>query len=166
MTLSFTPETKKDVKYISLYTDGGSRNSRTKKLHHVGKNDKSAYAYFLKYGGLEKIYGEATWGKTNNAMELMAVIRGLQAVKNKNIPIMVYSDSKYIVNCIHSEWYKSWEKKGWNIENGLKNKHLWIQLVKEIRSFTFISFTWVKGHQSNKYNNMVDLYCNELMDNQ
>lgn len=143
---------------ISLYTDGACRGNG-----HEGKNP-SAYAFFIKWKGLERVGGEALFNKTNNQMEITAVIRGLHQIKSKNFPVVIYSDSSLIVNCLQQGWYRKWERNGWNKDGGLKNADLWKELLYEWRQFNFIKIQKVKGHAKNQYNNLVDQHCNDLMD--
>jgi ribonuclease HI len=97
---------------------------------------------------------------TNNRMELTAAIRGLGDVisrgYHKSHQIVVYSDSQYVVKGI-STWIKSWKSKGWV---DVKNRDLWEQLElyhKQARS----TFKWIRGHDGNHYNELVDRLANE-----
>lgn len=150
-------------KTVHIYTDGGCR-STAKKGETIKETDKSAYAYFLKQGGLEKIGGEATYGKTNNFMEIAAVIAGLKCLKRKDLPVKIYSDSAYVVNTIQNRWYVKWRNNGWDKKGGLANRELWIELIGLYESFPFITFEKVKGHNGIDGNEVVDSYLNKLMD--
>ena len=148
---------------IHLYSDGGCR-STAKKGETIKDTDKCAYAFFLKQGGNEKLDGWAGYGKTNNAMEISGLLNGLKAIKNKNVPVIAYLDSAYVVNTIEKKWYEKWERDGWTKKGGLKNAELWKELINLIRQFPFFSIEKVKGHSDDKYNNLVDEHLNELMD--
>ena len=92
---------------------------------------------------------------TNNRMELMAPIMALKKIKT-NSEVVIYTDSKYVKNGI-TEWIKNWEKNGWKSANKkpVKNKDLWIKLDNLCKDNKII-WKWVKGHSSNKYNNLAD----------
>lgn len=81
---------------------------------------------------------------TNNIMEITAVIKGLQYIKNFTDEVEILTDSQYVVCTMTQGWKKN------------KNQELWSQLDKELKNFTNIKWTWVKGHDSNLYNNMCD----------
>jgi ribonuclease HI len=92
---------------------------------------------------------------TNNRMELMAPIMALKKIST-NSKVVIYTDSKYVKNGI-TEWIKNWEKNGWKNANKkpVKNKDLWIKLDNLCKDNKII-WKWVKGHSSNKYNNLAD----------
>ena len=92
---------------------------------------------------------------TNNRMELMAPIMALKKIST-NSKVVIYTDSKYVKNGI-TEWIKNWEKNGWKSANKkpVKNKDLWIKLDNLCKDNKII-WKWVKGHSSNKYNNLAD----------
>lgn len=156
-------KTNNDKKIVYMYTDGGCRIN-AQKGEKVKETDKCAYAFFLKQGGHEKLDGYASYGETNGAMEIKAVLMGLRAIKIKNIPVEIYSDSAYVVNTLNNKWYIKWESNGWDKKGGLANSQLWKELIEEYRKFPFISVNKVKGHSTNKWNNLVDAHLNKLMD--
>lgn len=143
-------------KMIILYADGA----------HRGSSDASAYSFYLQYKALEKINGQAVWGKTNNAMEITAVLEGLKAIKTPKVPVKVYSDSEYVIRCLTLKWYEGWERNGWknSKKEPVKNADLWRELIKEVRRFSFISYQWVRGHDIDLNNIKVDEFANQLMD--
>lgn len=96
----------------------------------------------MKYKDLRKEMSEGYRSTTNNRMELLAVIKGLQALKKPNTPVTVYSDSKYVVDAVEKGWLWSWIKKGFK---GKKNKDLWLQFA-EVYKVHQVKFRWVKGH--------------------
>lgn len=161
--MTFKP--KKDEKLIvEIWTDGGCR-STAKKGETIKPTDRCAYAYFMKFGGQEKLGGAAGHGYTNNQMEIYAVLKALKSMKKYDVPVKVYSDSAYVVNCINQKWYVKWEKNGWTKKGGLANANLWKSLVDEIRKFPFFSIEKVKGHSGlNDGNDIVDKHLNKLMD--
>lgn len=86
-------------------------------------------------------------------MELLAVIEGLKAIKKKDIPVTVYSDSQYVVNAVEKGWLNTWIRTGF--KGGKKNPDLWKEYYELARHFK-IRFVWVKGHADNPYNNRCD----------
>lgn len=164
--MKFMPKSDKDNK-IEVYTDGACRSSATQKGQTVGEHDKSAYAFFLSMGGHEKLDGGAEYGRTNNYMEIKAVLEALRAIKNTFIPVVVYSDSTYVINSINKGWIKSWKKRNWTKSDGSipANVELWKQIDQQIERFPFIQFNHVKGHSGNEGNELVDKHVNYLMDN-
>ena len=92
---------------------------------------------------------------TNNRMELLAAIMALKKIKS-NSDIVIYTDSVYVKNGI-TEWMIKWEKNGWKNANKkpVKNKDLWVKLDGLCKKSN-VSWKWVKGHSTNKYNNLAD----------
>lgn len=117
---------------IIIYTDGSSR----------GNPGPGGYGVVLKYKEHRKELSEGFRSTTNNRMELLAVIKGLEAIKKPNAPVTVYSDSKYVVDAVEKGWLWGWIKKGFK---GKKNKDLW-QRYAEVHKVHRIRFQWVKGH--------------------
>lgn len=166
MNLQASPQFKvksKEDNIIHLYSDGGCR-STAKKGEKIDDTMKSAYAFFLKQGGHEKLDGEASYGKTNNNQEIMGLLMGLKAIKKTHFPVIAYLDSAYVVNCLQAGWWRKWEANGWTKKGGLANAEEWKMLIEEIRRFPFFSVQKVKGHSGNEYNEVVDKYLNKLMD--
>ncbi len=145
-------------KAIMVYTDGGARGN--------GKDDcVSAWAYTLSYGDHYKEDKGATYGATNNQMEMTAIIEALKAIKKKEIPVRVHSDSAYCINGITS-WIHSWKKKGWinSKKEPVENKELWIEMDRLVKMFKDIKFIKVKGHADVSGNIRVDALVNLAMD--
>ena len=92
---------------------------------------------------------------TNNRMELMAPIMALKKIKSKS-EATIFTDSTYVKNGI-TEWIKKWKKNGWKSANKkpVKNKDLWIKL-NNLCSKNQITWKWIKGHSTNKFNNLAD----------
>ncbi len=128
---------------ILLYTDGSSR----------GNPGPGGYGCILMWGRHRKELSEGYRLTTNNRMELLAVISGLEAIKKNNLPVTVYSDSQYIVNTVEKGWLKTWIKT--DFKGGKKNKDLWIRYHELSKTLT-VKFVWVKGHANNPYNNRCD----------
>ena len=90
---------------------------------------------------------------TNNRMELMAVIVGLEALKNENTPVTIFSDSKYVVDSVEKGWVFGWEKKEFAKK---KNPDLWKRFLKVYRKHQ-VKFVWVKGHNEHPENERCDV---------
>jgi len=128
---------------ILLYTDGSSR----------GNPGPGGYGAILMWGNHRKELSQGFRLTTNNRMELMAVIEGLKAIKNNKLPVIIYSDSQYIVNAVEKGWLKTWIKT--DFKGGKKNADLWKLYYRLSQNFS-IRFVWVKGHSTNPYNNRCD----------
>ncbi|MAP01874.1 MAG: ribonuclease HI [Flavobacteriales bacterium] len=127
---------------ITLYTDGAAK----------GNPGPGGYGVVLMAGKHYKEISEGVVKTTNNRMELLAVIIGLEALKNKGMNVRVFSDSKYVVDAVEKKWLLGWEKKGFK---GKKNPDLWKRFLVIYRKHQ-VSFTWVKGHAGNLYNEKCD----------
>ncbi len=128
---------------ITIYTDGASR----------GNPGPGGYGTILMYGNHIKELSGGYRYTTNNRMELMAVIAGLKAITKNHLPVIIYSDSQYVVRAIEEGWLKTWIKT--NFKGGKKNSDLWL-LYHEISKDLNIKMQWVKGHADNPYNNRCD----------
>ena len=127
---------------IEIFTDGASS----------GNPGPGGYGVILRSG---KHYKELSAGyrkTTNNRMELLAVIKGLESLKNLNQAVTVYSDSKYVIDAIEKKWVYGWVKKGFA---GKKNKDLWLRYL-EISKLHKIKFNWVRGHAGHPENERCD----------
>jgi ribonuclease HI len=150
---------------IEVYTDGGNRNHGNYAGGSVKSTDPSAWAALLIFGEHEKMLSDGELGRTNNYMEIMAVIQGLSALKRTDLPVNVYSDSAYVINTMLNKWYVKWRDNGWK-KGGkdVKNAELWQQLLAQVERFDSITWNKVKGHANNKNNNRVDAALNSTMD--
>ena len=90
---------------------------------------------------------------TNNRMELLAVITSLESITKKELPVIVYSDSQYVVKAIEEGWLKNWMKT--NFKGGKKNKDLWTRYYYLAQKMN-VKLKWVKGHADNPFNNRCD----------
>lgn len=143
---------------IIIYTDGACSGNQ---------NDENygGYGALLIYKDNRKeIYGGEV-NTTNNRMELMACIKALEALKRKDIPIEIYTDSAYVCNCFNQKWYKNWQKNGWknSKKEPVENKDLWLNLIELVDSFNDIKFIKVKGHSGNELNEIADDLANKGM---
>ena len=136
---------------IKIYTDGACR----------GNPGPGGYGVILLSGNHRKEISKGFRLTTNNRMELMAVIAGLQALKKNDLPITVFSDSQYVVNSVEKRWLETWIKT--NFKGGKKNKDLWLQYYELAKSLK-IKFVWVKGHANNPFNNCCDELATEAAD--
>lgn len=127
---------------ISIYTDGAAR----------GNPGPGGYGTILLYQGHKKEISGGFRLTTNNRMELMAVIIGLESLKNEKETVTIYSDSKYVVDSIAKRWVFGWEKKGFLNK---KNPDLWKRFLVVYRKHT-VHIEWVKGHAENEWNNRCD----------
>jgi len=141
---------------VRIYTDGACS----------GNPGPGGIGVKLMYKDMVKEISEGYKHTTNNRMELRAVIRGLQALKNKGLTIEIYSDSKYVVDSVEKGWVFNWEKKKF-VDR--PNADLWKKLL-ELYDEHNVKFIWVKGHASNEHNNRCDILAvagsksKELMD--
>ena len=94
---------------------------------------------------------------TNNRMELLGIITGLEALLEPCV-VEVYTDSQYVVNAVEKRWVYGWRAKGWIKSNKepAKNPDLWQRLLELMEGRHKVSFHWVKGHADNVYNNRCD----------
>lgn len=128
---------------ILIYTDGSSR----------GNPGPGGYGVILMSGNHRKELSKGFRLTTNNRMELLAVIAGLEAIKKNELPVTIYSDSQYVVNSVEKGWLKNWIRT--NFAGGKKNPDLWKHYYELAKKFK-IKFVWVKGHANNPYNNRCD----------
>jgi len=126
-----------------MYTDGSSR----------GNPGPGGYGTILLSGNHKKELSQGYRKTTNNRMELMAVIAGLEALKKKNLNITIYSDSQYIVKALNQGWLNNWIAT--NFAKGKKNKDLWVRFYNLYQQHN-LKFVWVKGHADNVNNNRCD----------
>lgn len=106
----------------------------------------------LKCAGIEKEMSEGFSLTTNNRMELLAVIKGLEAIKWENAEVHVYSDSSYVVNAVNKGWLQTWKARGYT---KVKNPDLWMRFEPLYRKHR-VSFHWIKGHAGHPENERCD----------
>jgi ribonuclease HI len=136
---------------ITLYTDGAAR----------GNPGPGGYGALLIFGNHKKEISKGFRHTTNNRMELWAIIAGLEAITKREIPVTIYSDSKYVIDSITKGWLETWMKT--NFKGGKKNSDLWKIYHALAKHFT-INCVWVKGHADNPYNNRCDELATEAAD--
>ncbi len=133
-----------------MYTDGACR----------GNPGKGGWGALLRYNGTEKTLHGGEPHTTNNRMELMAVIQGLQALKKTGCDVHVFSDSKYVLTGI-TEWLPNWKKRGWKTaaKKPVLNVDLW-QALDALAAQHTIQWEWVKGHSGHPENEIADSLAN------
>ena len=140
-------------KKVELYTDGACR----------GNPGKGGWGAILVYGKYEKELSGGEAETTNNRMELMAAIAGLEALREP-CEVTLYSDSKYLVDSFTLGWIYSWREAGWRRgKDELKNPDLWQRLYDAVERHE-VSFVWVKGHAGHKYNERCDALATSYAD--
>jgi ribonuclease HI len=127
---------------IFLYTDGAAK----------GNPGNGGYGVVLKAGQHYKELSEGFRLTTNNRMELLAVIKGLEEIKLKDAEVIVFSDSKYVVEAVEKGWLFNWVKTGFKNK---KNKDLWIRFLNIYRRHQ-VKFHWIKGHNGHPENERCD----------
>ena len=127
---------------IIIYTDGSAK----------GNPGNGGYGIVMMSSNHRKELQQGFRLTTNNRMELLAVIVALESVKKERSEIIIYSDSKYVVDAVEKNWIFGWEKKNFNKK---KNSDLWIRFLTVYRKHK-VSFVWVKGHADNKENERCD----------
>ena len=136
---------------IHLYTDGSAK----------GNPGKGGLGIVLISGKHYKEISQGFRHTTNNRMELLAVIVGLETLNNINSQVEVFSDSKYVVDAVEKKWVFSWEKKNFK---GKKNSDLWKRFLIIYRKHK-VSFNWVKGHAGQVENEKCDALAVEASEN-
>ena len=133
-------------KAVQLYTDGACS----------GNPGPGGWGTILKYGNHEKVLSGGEADTTNNRMELMAVIKGLETL-TQPCNVTLYSDSKYVTDALLKGWAASWRRKGWRkSDNSLAlNVDLWERLLR-LCEYHEVSPVWVKGHADHPENNRCD----------
>ena len=134
------------MKTVTIYTDGACS----------GNPGPGGWGAILEYMGHEKELSGGEPNTTNNRMELTAVIKALQALKEP-CTVELYSDSKYVIDALQKGWAAGWRKRGW-IKSDKKpalNPDLWETLLNLTETHD-VHYHWVKGHASNPKNNRCD----------
>ena len=127
---------------IQLYTDGSAS----------GNPGPGGYGIVLKCGTYTKELSGGYALTTNNRMELLAVVKGLQAIRWQRAKVRVFSDSAYVVKAINEGWLQSWPARGWK---KIKNTDLWLRFL-ELYKMHEVRFVWLKGHAGHPENERCD----------
>ncbi|MBR5578265.1 MAG: ribonuclease HI [Lachnospiraceae bacterium] len=145
---------------VTIYTDGSARGN---------PDGPGGYGCVLQYidskGQLHEREFSAGFVKTtNNRMEMMAVIVGLEAL-TKPCEVVVVSDSKYVTDTFNQHWMDNWLKKNWKTSTGkpVKNKSLWLRMLKAMEPHK-VEFRWIKGHAGHPENERCDSLATSAAD--
>lgn len=135
---------------VEIYTDGSAR-------YNPGPG---GYGVILKYGDKEKELSQGYRKTTNNRMELLAVIVGLETLTRDGLDVRVYSDSKYVVEAVEKKWVFGWQKKNFKDK---KNPDLWKRFLRIFPKHK-VKFIWIKGHNDHPYNERCDILATSAAD--
>jgi ribonuclease HI len=135
------------ITQITIYTDGAAK----------GNPGPGGYGLILQSGPHYKEVSEGFRLTTNNRMELLSVIIGLEMLKVPGCEVTVYSDSKYVVDAVEKRWIDGWIKRGWK---NVKNPDLWKRYLA-IASQHKMRFKWIKGHNGHLMNERCDFLAVE-----
>jgi ribonuclease HI len=127
---------------IRIYTDGAAQ----------GNPGRGGYGVILKYKDYVKELSEGFRLTTNNRMELLAVIKGLEAIKKEGIAVNIFSDSEYVINAVEKGWLWNWEKQNFKKKANVDLWQRYIPLHKKFKP----KFTWVRGHAGHEENERCD----------
>jgi len=138
-------------KKVIIYTDGAC----------LGNPGPGGYGVVLLYGGHRKELSGGYRLTTNNRMEILAAIKGLETLKSA-CSVTLYSDSQYLVNAITKGWARRWKANGWkrNAREKALNPDLWERLL-QLCSHHEVTFVWVRGHANNTENERCDVLSKE-----
>lgn len=135
---------------VEIYTDGAAR----------GNPGRGGYGVILKYGPTEKELSQGYRLTTNNRMELLAVIVALETLTRPGLDVVIYSDSKYVVDAIEQRWVFGWQKKGFKDK---KNPDLWRRFLAIYPKHN-VKMKWVRGHNDHPYNERCDILATTAAD--
>ena len=135
-----------DRKIVELFCDGACS----------GNPGPGGWGAILRFGGVEKELSGGEPETTNNKMELLACIQGLQALKEP-CRVRVTTDSQYLVKAFRDKWLEKWRKNGWKTsgKEPVKNRDLWERLL-ELAAFHQIDWIWIRGHAGHAENERCD----------
>ncbi len=135
-----------DLKTVTIYTDGACS----------GNPGRGGYGVVLIHGDQRKELAGGFRLTTNNRMEIIAAVMGLQSLKQR-CAVKLYTDSRYVVDSITKGWAKRWRAKDWKVPGGgvRPNADLWVHLLEQCTRHE-VRFVWVRGHASNRENNRCD----------
>lgn len=142
------------MKTVELFTDGACK----------GNPGPGGWGVLLRYGKVEKSLFGGEANTTNNRMELMAAISGLQALK-ESCHVILTTDSEYVRKGI-TEWIESWKRNGWRTaaKAPVKNADLW-QILDQEQARHQLDWRWVKGHSGHRENELADQLANQGIEN-
>lgn len=140
------PESSATLRNVTIHTDGSC----------LGNPGPGGYAAILEYKGQERELSGGFRRTTNNRMEILAVIAGVEALTER-CSVTVYSDSRYVVDAIEKGWAKKWRANGWmrNKRERAVNPELWDRLLTALDKHD-VELKWVRGHAGNSGNMRAD----------
>jgi ribonuclease HI len=140
-----------EIPEIDLYSDGGAEPNP----------GKGGFGVIMSYKGIKKEFSQGFRLTTNNRMELMGVIYGLERLKTKSV-VNVYSDSRYVVDGITKGWAEKWRSNNWyrNKKEKAINCDLWDRLLVLISNQKGVKFNWIRGHIGHSENERCDVLAN------
>jgi len=143
------------MKKVNIYSDGACS----------GNPGPGGFGVIIEYNGTEMELCGGDTDTTNNKMELMGVITGLEALKEP-CDVSVTTDSKYIVDTFNKNWIVSWQKKNWKKADGkpVLNKELWLRLLESVNKHN-VTFVHILGHNGHEYNERCDKIAVRERDN-
>lgn len=138
---------KRSGRIVNIFTDGSCQRN---------PGGAGGIGIVLRYGKSEICVSEGYFRTTNNRMEMLAAIRGLQCL-SRPCDVILYSDSQYLIKGV-TQWMKTWKRKGWKTvdKKPVKNQDLWIELDKLIERHS-VRWMWVKGHAGHSENEVCDV---------
>jgi ribonuclease HI len=131
------------VNEVIIYTDGACS----------GNPGRGGYGVVLMSGSHRKEISEGFRLTTNNRMELLAVIKGLEALRKKGTSVKLFTDSQYVANAVNKGWVFDWERKHFRKK---KNQDLWIRFLELYRQHN-VSLFWLRGHNNDTENERCDI---------
>ncbi len=142
------------MKEVSIYTDGSSR----------GNPGPGGYGTIVRYGGHTRELAEGFVKTTNNRMEILAAIAGLEILREP-CHVTIFSDSRYLVDAQSKGWIEGWKEKGWRKKDksAVKNVDLWMRLERASEGHR-IEWQWVRGHDGHEMNERCDILATEAAD--
>lgn len=129
------------MKTVNIYTDGAcSGNQNTENL--------GGWGAVLEYGPHVKRLWGGEANTTNNRMEMTALLKALEALKEEGLVLHVFSDSAYLIECFNKKWYLNWQRNGWKTasKKPVENRDLWVALLHQIEKHPRMRFYRIKGH--------------------
>ncbi len=143
---------------IIIYCDGACSNNQQRK-------NRGGWGAVMQYKDKTREISGAQHNTTNNRMELLACIKALEAIKDPDLPVAVFTDSAYLHNCLMQKWYRRWLKNGWLTasKKPVENKDLWLRLLELKERFHHITFHKVAAHSHIELNERADQLAKEAI---
>ena len=142
------------MKQVHIYTDGSSR----------GNPGPGGYGTVVRYGAHLRELAQGFVKTTNNRMEILSAIAGLEILKEP-CQVKIHSDSRYLVDAQSKGWVSKWKQQGWRKadKSAVKNVDLWMRLERAAAHHR-VEWIWVKGHDGHEMNERCDLLATEAAD--